>query len=379
MKVYVVVIASDRAYSSHHAGHHLGELGGFLGFLGLLGFLVGMFAFVSALGSNFVDRLVSLLGDTLDESSSSSLAHLFAELLLDEDSCVLDGGSSGHLSLVEGILLRFASGDGFLGDLVSDLTSDSLELLEGLRFSVFSSNVDSHSGGSSGGTFDVLDDMSSGLFAEFLDKVGLHLLHSLLDSFTSSLSGLSLGVLDSLGSLLVSGLLDGFLSCFLGNSLHLSDDLVNNLCLGFLRLFGNMAYSLSGGDTTGNLDVLDSDHLAALSNEDGLLSAEGSAVGTSNLSLDLLEVGGTEVASGVSENSSHGIGRGVEGSIGLSGLASKGECVASNSDLGPLDVLPGLTAHSEDGCKSVFVCACLFGVRFFGMRMSTCMASMGST
>lgn len=302
-----------------------------------------------------MDRLVGLLGDTLDESTGVFSAHLLAELLLDEDSGVLDGGSSGHLSLVEGSLLGLAGSEGFLGDLVSDLTSDSLQLLESLRFSVLSGFVDSHSGGSSGGTFDVLDDMSGDLLAEFLDEVLLHLLHGLLDSFTGSLSGLSLGVLDSLTLLLVSGLLDGFLSGLLGNSLHLSDSLSNDLSLGFLGLFGGVLDSLAGGDALGDLDGLDANILAALSNEDGFLSAEGSSVGRGNLSLDLLEESGREFASGVSVNSSHGTGRGVKGSVSLSSLVLESEFVASNSHLGPLDVLPGLAAHSEDGCKSVFV------------------------
>lgn len=338
-----------------------------------------MFALVGALGSNLVDRPVGLPGDTLDESGGSSPAHLFAELFLDEDSGILDGGSSGHLSLVEGCLLGFASSEGFLGDLVSDLTSDSLKLFESSRFSVLSGFVDRHSGGSSGGTSDVLDDMSSNLLAEFLDEMGLHLLHSLLDGFTGSLSSLFLGVLDSLTLLFVSGFLDGFLGGLLGNSLHLSDSLSNDLSFGFLGRFGGVLDSFAGGDALGDLDRLDTNILAALSNEDGLLNAKGSAVGSGNLNLDLLEESGREFASGVSENSSHGSGRGIHGSSRLSELVLEGESVASNSHLGPLDVLPGLAAHSEDGCKSVFVCGGLFGVGFFGMRMSTCMASMGST
>lgn len=329
---------------------------------------------------DFVYGRVGLLGDTLDDSSSSGFAHLFLELLLDESSGVLDGGSSGQLSLVEGVLLLMTSGKGLLGDLVGDLTSDSLELLEGMRFSVLSHFVHSDGGGSSSGTLDMSDDMSGDLLAEFLDEVVLHLSDSLLDGLTGSLACLPLGVLDILGSLFVSRLLDGFLSSLFGDLLHLSDSLSNSLGLSFLGFVRGLADGLSR-DNMGDLDVLGSDHLATLSDEDGLLSTERSTVGTGDLSLNLLEEGSGEFASRVSQDSSHGLDGGVKGSVSLSGLVLERQSVASNGNLGPLDVLPGLASHSEDGGESVLVVLRLLGVLVLLVvsSMSTCMASMGST
>jgi len=335
---------------------------------------------------DFVYGRVGLLGDTLDDSSSSGFAHLLLELLLDESSGVLDGGSSGHLSLVEGVLLLMTSGKGLLGDLVGDLTSDSLELLEGMRFSVLSHFVHSDGGGSSSGTLDMSDDMSGDLLAEFLDEVVLHLSDSLLDGLTGSLACLPLGVLDILGSLFVSRLLDGFLSSLFGDLLHLSDSFSNSLGLSFLGLVSGLADGLSR-DNMGDLDVLDSDHLAALSDEDGLLSAEGSAVGTGDLSLDLLEVGSGEFSSRVSQDSSHGFDGGVKGSASLRDLVLEGHSVASSGHLGPHDVLPGLASHSEDGGESVLVVLGLPGLVMslvssrVSVSVSTCtsVASMGST
>jgi len=367
----------------HHGGHHLGELLG-LGFLGALLRLLGLGGTSS---SDFVYVRVGLLHDTLDDSSGSTFAHLLLELLLDERTGVLDGGSSSHLSLAEGVLLLLTSGASLLGDLVGDLTSDSLELLEGSRFSVLSHFVDSDSGGSGSGTLDMSDDFSGGLLTEFLDEVMLHLSDSLLDGFTGSLACLLLGVLDSLLALLfVSGLLDGFLSSLFSDLLHLFDSLSDSLGLSFLGLVGGLADGLSR-DNMRDLDVLDSDHLAALSDEDGLLSAEGSAVGTGDLSLDLLEVGSGEFSSRVSQDSSHGFDGGVKGSASLRDLVLEGHSVASSGHLGPHDVLPGLASHSEDGGESVLVVLGLPGLVMslvssrVSVSVSTCtsVASMGST
>ena len=347
---------SGRRRSGHHGGHNLTEslllvlLGGLFGFLG----------FVSALSSDSVDGLVGLVGDTLDESGGVLLAHLLDKLFLDEDRGELDGSSSSHLTLLHGVSLVLAGVDGFLGDLVGDFASDSLELLEGVvLLSVFSLGHDDDSGSSSG-SFDVLDDFSSSLLAEFLGEMGLHLLHDFLDSNLSGLSGLLLGVLGSL-TLFVDSLLDRFLSSLSGNFLHLSDDLSDSLGLGLLGLFGGFDNRLFAGDTVRELLLLDSNHLVFLGDDDGLLSAERSAVGTGDLGLNLLKKSGREFALGVSENISHGVNRGSEGSVGLIDLLLEGESVGSDSDFSPLGVLPGLAAHSEDVCESALVVFSGFG------------------
>jgi hypothetical protein len=332
-------------YSSHHVGHHLSESLLFGGFLG----------FVSALGGDVVDRSVGFLGDTLDERCGSLVSQLFSELVLDEDSGVLDGGSSGHLSLMHGGFLRFARCHGFLGDLVGDLTANSDELLEGVSLLGVSSLMNSDGGGSSSGTSGVSDDMLSSLLAEFLGEVGLHLLHSLLDSNTGGLSGLFLGVLSSLLSFFVSRLLQGFSGGFLGKLPHLSDNLSDGFGLGFLGLFGGFDDGLSGGDTVRELHFLDSNHLATLGNEDSFLGTERSAVGTGDLGFNLLKKSGREFSSRVSQDSFHGVNRGFECSVGLGSLLLKGKFVASDSDSSPLSVLPGLAAHSEDRSESALV------------------------
>lgn len=299
--------------------------------------------FVSALGGDFVNGLVGLVGDTLDESGGVLLAYLLDKLVLDEDSGVLDGGSSSHLALLHGVFLVFTSSDSFLGDLVGNLTSNRLEFLEGVvLISVFSLG-DHDDSGSSSGSSDVLNDFFSSLLAEFLGEVRLHLLHILLDSFFSGLSSLLLGVLGSL-SFFVSSLLNRFLSSFSGNSLHLSDNLGNSLGLGLLGFLGGFDNGLSRGDAVRELLLLDSNHHAALGNDDGLLGAEGSTVSTGNLGLNLLKKSGREFGFRVSENISHGVNRGSEGSVGLIDLLLEGKSTGTDSDFSPLSVLPGLAA-----------------------------------
>jgi len=257
---------------------------------------------------------VSLSGDTLNEGVGSLVSHFLNELLLDEDGSVLDGGSSSSDTSSGGCGLRLVSGEGLLGDLVSDLSSNVLELSEGLRFSVSSDLVDNDSGGSSSGSLKVLSDFFGSLLSEFLDKLVHNLLHVLLNGITGSLSGVSLDVLGFL-SLLVSRLLDRFLSGFLANLSKFVKDFPDSFGFSVLSFFDSLADSFSRGDTVGHFHVSESNHLAALSEQDSFLSAERSTVGTSNSICDGSELGFAEMSSRVSHDRGHSADSSRESSV----------------------------------------------------------------
>lgn len=345
--------------------------------------LRGLLAFVgtSTLSGNGMDVSVSLSGDTLDEGVGSLVSHFLNELLLDEDGSVLDGGSSSCCTSSGGSGLRLMSGERLLGDLVGDLSSNVLELSEGLRFSVSSDLVDNDSGGSSSGSLEVLSDFLGSLLSEFLDKLVHNFLHVLLDGNTGSLSGVFLDMLGFL-SLLMSRLLDRFLSGMLGNLSEVVKDFPDSLSLSVLGLFDSLADSFSGGDTVGHLHVSESNHPAALGEQDSFLSTERSAVGTGNSNHDGSELGSAEMSSRVSHDRGHSADSSGEGSVGPSDLVSEGKFVTSSGHLGPHVVLPGLAAHSEDVSKSSSVVNSLeMLVHSSVVRMSTCMSFVftGST
>lgn len=277
--------------------------------------LRGLLAFVArSFGGNGFDVSVSLSGDTLDEGVGSLVSHFLSELFLDEDGSVLDGGSSSSYTSSGGSGLRLVSGESLLGDLVGDLSSNVLELFEGLRFSVSSDSVDNDGGGSSSGSLEVFSNFLGSLLSEFLDKLVHNLLHALPDGDAGSLSGVSLDVLGFL-SLLVSRLLDRFLGGMLGNLSEVVKDFPDSLGLSVLSLFDGLADSFSGGDTVGHLHVSESNHLAALGEQDSFLSAERSTVGTGNSSHNGSELGSAEMSSRVSHDRGHSADSSGEGSI----------------------------------------------------------------
>jgi hypothetical protein len=105
---------------------------------------------------------------------------------VDEDGSESDGGSSSQFSLVSSDLSRLVGGEVFLSDLLSNLSSDSLQLLNSSGLVVFDFDdnlVDSDDGVAGSGVLDLAHDFLGGVSSDLSDELSLDFLEGLLDHF----------------------------------------------------------------------------------------------------------------------------------------------------------------------------------------------------
>lgn len=171
----------------------LGELLTLLGFFTLLRGMLLALALCGSLLGTVLSVSVGCTHGTLDHSSGSLRANLLNQLLFDEDGGELDGSFSSHCSLSGSNFSRLVTGNRFFSDLLCDLSSNSLQLLDSFCFVVFGFDnnlVDSDDGFALSGVFDLSRDVSSGTFADLQNELVVHFLEGLLDHFLGLLSDL---------------------------------------------------------------------------------------------------------------------------------------------------------------------------------------------
>lgn len=189
--------------------------------------VVGFVTASSSSGVMFSIR-VSLVDDTSNHLMRSLSANALDQLFKDKSGREFDGCSSSHFSLTGSYFPGLVSSQGFLSNLLRNLSSNSLQLLKGVGLVVMVNNCylmdcdDQLTGSRVDDVLDntlgcILTDVRDQLFVELLDQ-RVYLLHDMLSNlFTVLLQVVMLG-----------GLLCEVLSELLDMLVDFTPDLLDN-------------------------------------------------------------------------------------------------------------------------------------------------------
>ena len=283
----------------------LGELlllvllrGGFVVFFLLVG--GGVVAFISFFLGNVISVCHGFSLNVLNFLGCFLISDLLGKLCFDEVRSEFDGGFSGFSSLLDGLGSGDVVTDGFLSDLLSDLSADNSQLFEftavlvGVLLGILGNGNDDVTSGR------CLDHVLDGLSSLVIDVVG-NLLKCLLDGFLCDLESFVSDLLLFVVVELVGG--GGLLGKFLGNLgdllVNLSLDFLNNL-LDLLLMVLDLGGDVLGDDTVGDDVLLVGNLHAALRHEDSLFGSEGLGKGGVTLGFHSLEFSFGEVTLGLS-------------------------------------------------------------------------------
>jgi len=154
-------------------------------------------AFVSRSAGGMLDMSVGHLDATFDHTAGSRSSNMLNQLLADESGSEFDSSYSSKCSLLFRDSSRLVGSDIFFSDLLSDLSSDSSQLGEGLVLVVLDVNddfVDCDNGVASSRSLDLLHNVLGGMFSnlpyEVLAELLEHLFNGVLDGMSDLLQAL---------------------------------------------------------------------------------------------------------------------------------------------------------------------------------------------
>lgn len=337
-------------------------------FLLLLRLLVGLLIVVSFTLGNVVSMLLGFYFNLLNFFSCFLFSDLLSHGFFDKFRSECDGGFSSFFTLADGLSFFDMVSDGFLGDLLSNFSSDSSQLFEFV--SVLGCLFGSLSNSNDDAAFDrCLDSVEDGLLSLVIDVVG-DFLECLLDGFLTDLDSFVSDLLLFAGVELVGigSLLGKFQGNFSDLAVNLSLDFLNNL-FDLLLVVLDLGGDVLRDDTAGDDVFLVGDLHAALRHEDSLFGSERLGIGGITLGMHSLEFSLVEVTIRLSEDRGHGLDGLFEGLLCHLGLLHEAHGILTHSDVSPDRVVPGFSSELKDSSDGVRLFLRTVGVVLFLMSV----------